>query len=60
VHARLPHAKAKVPKRKEIHAIADSYTTHKHPKVRQWLAHHPRRSFHFTSTSGSWLNAVPL
>jgi hypothetical protein len=26
--------------------------------VRQWLADHPRRVFHFTPTSASWPNAV--
>jgi len=31
---------------------------HKHPKVRQWLARHPRWTFHFTPISASWLNAV--
>jgi len=41
-----------------IHAIADNYATHKHPKVKQWLAAHPRWVFHFTPTSASWLNAV--
>ena len=41
-----------------IHAIVDNYATHKHPKVRQWLARHPRWTFHFTPTSASWLNAV--
>jgi len=49
---------ALVPKRKAIHAIVDNYATHKHPKVRKWLARHPRWTFHFTPTSGSWLNAV--
>src|SRR4051794_41058945 len=44
--------------RKAIHAIVDNYATHKHPKVRQWLARHPRWTFHFTPTSASWLNAV--
>ena len=43
---------------KVIHAIVDNYATHKHPKVRQWLARHPRWTFHFTPTSASWLNAV--
>lgn len=43
---------------KIIHAILDNYATHKHPKVRKWLARHPRWVFHFTPTSGSWLNAV--
>ena len=41
-----------------IHAIADNYATHKHPKVRAWLARHPRWTFHFTPTSASWINAV--
>jgi transposase len=41
-----------------IHAILDNYATHKHPKVRAWLASHPRWTFHFTPTSASWLNAV--
>jgi transposase len=43
---------------KVIHAIVDNYATHKHPKVRQWLARRPRWTFHFTPTSASWLNAV--
>ena len=47
-----------VPAGKIIHAILDNYGTHKHPKVRQWLADHPRWVFHFTPTSASWLNAV--
>ena len=49
---------AQVPARKAIHAIVDNYATHKHPKVRRWLARHPRWTFHFTPTSASWLNAV--
>ena len=36
----------------------DNYAAHKHPDVRQWLARHPRWTFHFTPTSASWLNAV--
>ncbi len=47
-----------VPAGKVIHAILDNYGTHKHPKVRQWLADHPRWVFHFTPTSASWINAV--
>src|SRR2546430_2915104 len=49
---------AQVPKQKAIHAIVDNYAAHKHPKVRRWLARHPRLTFHFTPTSASWLNAV--
>jgi len=47
-----------VPAGKVIHAIADNYATHKHPNVLNWLADHPRWTFHFTPTSASWLNAV--
>ena len=54
----LNQVDAQVPKRKTIHAIVDNYATHKHPKVRKWLAQHPRWTFHFTPTSASWLNAV--
>ena len=49
---------AAVPAGKVIHAIADNFTTHKHPKVREWLVRHPRCTFHFTPTSASWPNAV--
>jgi transposase len=47
-----------VPAGKTIHAVIDNYAAHKHPSVRQWLARHPRWTFHFTPTSASWLNAV--
>ena len=47
-----------VPAGKVIHGILDNYGSHKHPKVLAWLARHPRWTFHFTPTSGSWLNAV--
>jgi transposase len=41
-----------------IHLIMDNYGTHKVPKVKRWLARHPRYHVHFTPTSGSWLNQV--
>jgi transposase len=44
--------------RREIHLICDNYGTHKHPKVKEWLAAHPRFHMHFTPTSSSWLNLV--
>ena len=47
-----------IPAGTAIHAILDNYATHKHAKVRDWLAKHPRWTFHFTPTSCSWLNAV--
>ena len=56
---RLPNAvEREIPAGKLVHAIVDNYATHKHPKVKAWLARHPRWTFHFTPTSGSWLNAV--
>src|SRR5512133_1260493 len=54
----LNAAEAEVPVGKVVHVILDNYATHKHPKVRAWLARHPRFVFHFTPTSCSWLNAV--
>ena len=47
-----------IPAGKLVHVILDNYGSHKHPKVRAWLARHPRWTFHFTPTSASWLNAV--
>jgi transposase len=49
---------AEVPAGKLIHVILDNYAAHKHPKVLEWLARHPRWTFHFTPTSASWINAV--
>lgn len=42
----------------DLHLIVDNYATHKHPRVRSWLARHPRFHVHFTPTSSSWLNLV--
>ena len=49
---------AEIPAGKIIHVVLDNYATHKHPKVRAWLARHRRFIFHFTPKSCSWLNAV--
>jgi transposase len=54
----LNAVEAAVPAGKLVHVILDNYATHKHPKVRAWLARHERWTFHYTPTSGSWLNAV--
>lgn len=48
----------KTEKDKEIHLIVDNYSTHKTPKVKQWLAKNQRFVMHFTPTSASWLNMV--
>jgi transposase len=42
----------------DLHLIVDNYATHKHPKVKAWLAQHPRFHIHFTPTSSSWLNVI--
>jgi transposase len=54
----LNAVEAAVPAGRLVHCILDNYGTHKHPKVLAWLERHPRWTFHFTPTSGSWLNAV--
>jgi len=54
----LKKIEVSVPKSLEIHIIADNYATHKHPRVKAWLAKHPRVHMHFTPTSSSWLNLI--
>src|ERR671921_631554 len=54
----LNTVEASVPAGTLVHVILDNYAAHKHPKVRAWLARHPRWVFHFTPTSASWINAV--
>jgi transposase len=54
----LRHLDASIPAGLEVHLIADDYGTHKHPKVRAWLARHPRYHMHYTPTYSSWLNQV--
>ncbi len=46
------------PADRDLHLILDNYATHKHAKVKAWLAKHPRFHLHFTPTSASWLNMV--
>jgi len=54
----LRHIDANVPGELEIHLIVDNYATHKHDKIRLWLAQRPRYHIHFTPTYSSWLNQV--
>ena len=49
---------AAVPTHLDIHLIVDNYSTHKHPKVKAWLAARPRWNLHFVPTYSSWLNLV--
>lgn len=54
----LQHIDRNVPADLDVHLICDNYATHKHPKVRAWLAKRPRYHVHFTPTYASWLNQV--
>lgn len=54
----LEQIDANTDKDKEVHLICDNYATHKHAKVKKWLARRPRFHVHFTPTSSSWLNMV--
>jgi len=49
-----------VPVDLEVHVIVDNYATHKHPRVKRWLAARPRFHVHFTPTYASWLNQVEI
>lgn len=51
---------ASVPERLDIHLVVDNYSTHKHAKVKRWLAARPRYQLHFTPTYVSWLNQVEI
>jgi transposase/transposase-like protein len=54
----LQQIEAQTPAGVQLHLIVDNYATHKHAKVKAWLARHPRFHLHFTPTSSSWLNLV--
>ena len=54
----LNHLEHQVPATLAVHLVADNYATHKHPKVKAWLARHGRFHIHCTPTYASWLNQV--
>ena len=56
----LRHVDKNVPKDLDIHLVIDNYATHKHAKVKQWLAARPRYHIHFTPTYSCWLNQVEI
>ena len=56
----LKHIDANVPPELDIHLVVDNYSTHKHAKVKRWLAARPRYHIHFTPTYSSWLNQVEI
>jgi len=47
-----------VPEDLDVHLIVDNYCTHKHAKVRAWLAQRIHFHVHYTPTYASWLNQV--
>lgn len=54
----LKQIEREAPKDVDIHLIIDNYCTHKHQKVKDWLARRPRFHVHFTPTGSSWMNMV--
>lgn len=56
----LRHIEKDVPAELDVHVIVDNYATHKHPRVKRWVAARPRFHVHFTPTYASWLNQVEI
>jgi transcriptional regulator with XRE-family HTH domain len=64
----LKHLDAETPAELTLHLVIDNYATHKHPKVKSWIAGRNRLQqkahgrerlvLHFTPTSSSWMNLV--
>ena len=44
----LKHIDANVPPDLDVHLVVDNYSTHKHARVKRWLADRPRYHIHFT------------
>jgi len=56
----LRHLDANVPNNLDVHLIVDNYATHKHARIKGWLAARPRYHVHYTPTYASWLNQVEI
>ena len=56
----LRHIEDNVPRDLDVHVVVDNYSTHKHAKVKRWLARRPRFHLHYTPTYASWLNQVEI
>ena len=54
----LKHIDAETPAELDIRLVLDNCSTHKSPRIRRWLARHPRFHLHFPPTYSSWLNLV--
>ena len=46
------------PRGQELPLIADNLSAHKTPRVKQFLATHPKVHLHYTPTYCSWLNQI--
>jgi transposase len=44
--------------RQRLCVVMDNLNTHGNEAARQWLARHPRISFHYTPTHASWVNLI--
>lgn len=56
----LTYIDQNVPDDLHIHLVVDNDVTHKHHKVKRWLAARPRYPVHYTPTYASWLNQVEI
>jgi len=56
----LRRVEQNIPTTLDIHLVVDNYATHKHPRVKRWLARHPRWKVHYTPTYASWLNQIEI
>lgn len=54
----LRHIEANVPDHLDVHLVVDNYGTHRHARVKGWLAKRPRFHVHYVPTYSSWLNQV--
>ena len=54
----LRHIEANMPAALDVHLIVDNYATHKHARVKAWLAKRPRYHVHYTPTYATWINQV--
>jgi len=54
----LKTIEANVPEGLDVHLVMDNYSTHKTPRIKNWLARRPHWHVHFTPTGASWLNLV--
>jgi transposase len=57
-HKFLQTIDGEVPADLAVHRMLDNSSTHQTPKIKRWLAQHPRFVLHFTPTSSSWINLV--